>query len=215
MELSKAAILHQKVPPDWYERGIKENIFQRFWHYRRFRNVGKLIEPTGGKILDIGSADGTFTRVILGRSRADLVVGIDILPASISYAKKRFAKNKKLKFKVADAENLPFKKEEFDAVFALEVLEHVFEPKTVLVEIKRVLKKNGYVVFLVPTENLLFKFIWFFWVRTRGKIWQGTHVQKFDHENLEKLIENLSFEIVANKSFLIRMLKAVKAKPKK
>lgn len=213
MNVSKAAILHRNVPPDWYQRGIKENIFQRFWHYRRFRNVGKLIEPTGGKILDIGSADGTFTKVILDRSKADLIIGVDVLPASVAYARKRFARNKKLRFKIATAENLPFKQEEFDAVFALEILEHVFEPKKVLAEIKRVLKKSGYAIFLVPTENFLFQIIWFFWVRTRGKIWQGTHIQEFDNKKLESLVKKSGFKVVAQKNFLLGMMKAIKARP--
>jgi len=214
MKQKTAVELHQNVPPDWYERGIRENIFQRLWHYRRFRNVGKLIEPTGGKILDIGSADGTFTKIILERSKADLVIGIDALSPSVSYAKKRFARNKKLKFSVANAEDLPFKRGEFDAVFALEILEHLFTSQKVLAEAKRVLKKNGYLVILIPTENLLFRTIWFFWLKTRGKIWQGAHVQKFDHKKLEKLVKKSGFRIVAKKVFLLGMMKAVKAKPK-
>lgn len=210
MKLSEAAIIHRNVPPDWYERGIKENIFQRFWHSRRFSEVGKLIENSDGKILDIGCADGTFTKVILNHSGADLVIGVDILPSSISYAKKRFAKNKKLKFQVADAEELPFKRDEFDAVFCFEVLEHVFSPQKVLKETKRVLKRNAYAVFLVPTENLLFKIIWFFWENTKGWIWKGTHVQKFTNLQLNKLIEKTGFKIIAEKKFLLGMLEAVK-----
>lgn len=215
MKQKTAAELHKNVPPDWYVRGIKENIFQRFWHYRRFRNVGKLIEPIGGEILDIGSADGTFTKVILDRSKADLIIGIDALPSSVAYAKKRFVRNKKLRFKVATAENLPFKRGEFDAVFALEVLEHVFKPEKILAEIKRVLKKDGYLVVLIPRENLLFKVIWFFWVKTRGKIWRGTHVQEFDHNKLEGLLRKASFKIVVRKLFLLGMLKVIKARPKR
>ncbi|KKS10939.1 MAG: hypothetical protein UU67_C0091G0005, partial [Candidatus Daviesbacteria bacterium GW2011_GWB1_41_5] len=38
-----------------------------------------MIEPAGGKILDIGSADGTFTKVIIEKSKATKVVGIDVL----------------------------------------------------------------------------------------------------------------------------------------
>ncbi|HUV42552.1 MAG TPA: class I SAM-dependent methyltransferase [Patescibacteria group bacterium] len=214
MKPKTAAELHQNIPPDWYERGIKENIFQRFWHYRRFKNVGELTKPTGGKILDIGCADGTFTKVILDYSKADLVVGIDVLPPSVAYAKKKFARSKKLRFRVAQAEDLPFDNNEFDAVFALEVLEHVFKPEKVLAEIKRVLKKGGYVVFLVPSENLLFRIIWFFWVRSRGKIWKGTHIQKFDQIKLEKLIKKSGLIIVARKFFLLGMIKAVKAQKK-
>lgn len=211
---SKAAVLHQKVPPDWYQRGIKENLGQRYWHHRRFSEVGKLIEPTGGKILDIGSADGTFTKIVLDRAKADLVVGVDILPSSVAYAQKRFIKNKKLQFKIADAEHLPFPDNEFDAVFALEILEHVFDYRKVLAEIKRVSQKDAYMIFLVPTENLLFKIIWFFWENTKGRIWKGTHLNKFNHQKLNKIITSMDFTILIEKIFLLSMLKIIKVSKK-
>src|SRR3989344_6042742 len=107
-----ASKLHKNVPPDWYWRSIKENVFQKYWHGCRFEEVGKLVESSGGTILDIGSADG---------------------------------------------------------VFALEVLEHVFEPMEVFREVKRVLKKEGYGVFLVPSDNFLFKnIVWPVWTKFRG-----------------------------------------------
>jgi len=64
MSQKSAAEKHKNVPADWYYRSIKENIIQKYVHTRRFKEVAKLIEPTGGKILDIGSADGMFTSVI-------------------------------------------------------------------------------------------------------------------------------------------------------
>lgn len=81
-ELQNAASeLHKEVPPDWYKRSIKENVFQRFWHKRRFSEVAKLVERIkGGSVLDIGSADGTFSKVILDRSGADKLIGIENLP---------------------------------------------------------------------------------------------------------------------------------------
>lgn len=212
MKSLEAAILHRNVPPDWYKRGIKENIFQRFWHHHRFSEIRKLIEPTGGKILDIGCADGTFTKIILDHSKANLVIGIDILPSSMSFAKKRFSGNKKLKFMVADAENLPFKKEEFDAVFCLDTIEHFFNPQKVMKEIKRTLKKDGYVVILVHTGSILFKIIWFFWENTRGWVWKGTHVCDFSGRKLKNLIKDTGFEVLTEKKFMLGMYRTIKAK---
>ena len=74
-KLKLAEELHENIPPDWYYRSIQENIFQRYWHKRRFEEVGALIEPTGGRILDIGSADGVFTKVILDKSKASKIIG--------------------------------------------------------------------------------------------------------------------------------------------
>lgn len=209
-----ASELHKQVPPNWYYKSIYEdkNIFQRFVHSNRFKEVTKLIEPTKGRILDIGSADGVFTKVVLDKSNAKEIVGIDVLPASVKWANKHWKKEKRLKFMVADAHKLPFKSNSFDAVVALEVLEHVFEPVKVLSEIKRVMKKNAYGVFLVPAETLLFKFIWFFWTKYRGRIWKETHVHAYSGDFLVKLLKALGFKIVVDKKIIFGTLHLIKAK---
>jgi ubiquinone/menaquinone biosynthesis C-methylase UbiE len=213
MKLSEAAILHRNVPPDWYQRGIKENFFQKVWHYFRFKNLGKLIEPSRGKILDIGCADGTATKFILEQSKADLIIGVDVLQSSVDYAKKRF-KSSKLKFLMADAEKLPFEKNQFEAVFCLDSIEHFFEPEKVIREMRRVLKKDGYLVILVHTKSLLFRIIWFFWENTKGWVWKGTHIRKFSAEQLKKLIKNAGFEMIVERRFLLGMYQMVKARKK-
>lgn len=211
MKLSEAAILHRNVPPDWYQRGIKENFFQKLWHYWRFKNIGKLIEPTEGKILDVGCADGTMTKFILERSKASLVVGIDALQGSVDYAQKRF-KSRKLKFLVADAEKLPFEKGEFEAVFCLDSIEHFFEPEKAMRGMWRVLKKDGYLVILVHTNSPLFRIIWFIWENTRGWVWKGTHVHNFSGRKLCNLVRDTGFEILTEKEFMFGMYRIIKAK---
>lgn len=213
MKSSKAVSLHQNVPSDWYERGIKANLGQRYWHYRRFKEIGKMIEPVKGKALDVGCADGTFTKIIVKKTGAEEVVGIDVLQNSVNYAQKRFAGDSRFRFRVADASRLPFPDESFEAAFCLEVLEHVFSPEKVLAEVKRVLKKQGYAIFLVPSENLLFKIIWFFWLKTGGKVWRGTHLHQFDHHRLAHLIADCQgFTLVKEKNFLLGMLKVIKVR---
>lgn len=204
--------LHRNVPPDWYHRSIRENIFQRYWHGRRFNEVKKLIDKVDGNILDIGSADGVFTKVISDKSGAKKVIGIDVLKASVDWANKHWKKKKRLNFKVGDAHNLKFQNNEFDAVFSLEVLEHVHNPKKVLKEIKRVLKKDGYAVLLVPAENSLFKIVWFLWGFYRGKIWSDTHLHKYSNDQLVKLCKDVGFRVEANSKFILNMLHAIKVK---
>jgi hypothetical protein len=36
MNLEKLDIRHEEAPPNYYERGMKENFFQRIWHKKRF-----------------------------------------------------------------------------------------------------------------------------------------------------------------------------------
>ena len=49
-----------------------------------------------------------------------------------------------------DGRRLPFENEKFDAVVSFEVFEHVFNLPDLLMEIKRVTKKDGYLLLSVP-----------------------------------------------------------------
>ena len=207
---SRAVDLHKRVPRDHYARSIKQSFLHRFWHTTRFAQIGQMVEATGGKVLDIGSADGTFTRVLAEKSNADKVVGIDLLERSVSYAKRRFARSKVVSFKVADAHNLPFPDKTFDGVFCLETMEHVEEPIKVAEEIHRVLKDDGYSVVLVPNENLLFKVGWFGWELGPGSMWKGTHIQDLSAEEIIQILKIAKFKIKEKKLFMLGMLQAVK-----
>ena len=214
-DLKKSAFdLHKNVPPDWYYRSVNtgNNFVRKYVHLNRFKEVGSIIEPTGGKILDIGSADGVFTKVILDKSNAEQIIGIDVLKSSVDWANKHW-KDPRMKFMVADAHKLPFQRNSFDAVFALEVLEHVFEPVKVLQDVKRVLKKNGYAIFLVPAETLLFKLVWYFWTKyTASRIWKETHVHAYSGDFLSKLVKALGYKMEVDKKIIFGTLHLIKVR---
>lgn len=206
--------LHGRTPPNWYYQSLRVDPFQRYWHKRRFEEVGRLIEPIEGKVLDLGSADGVFSKVILDKSGAKSLIGIDVLEKSVAWANKHWKKTGKMKFLVRDAHDLNFKPETFDAVFSMEMLEHVANPEEVLNEVKRVLKRGGYAVFLVPTDSLLFRTVWFFWLRfyPRGWVWKDTHIQTYGGDALPKLCRKAGFKIEKDRKFLLGMLQAVKVR---
>lgn len=101
------------------------------------------------KILDVGCGDGNFTKLIAKACRAKEVYGIDVSERAI-----KIAKNNGIKaFKVdVDEENLPFRDNYFDAVYAGAIIEHLFDPDHFLDEIYRVLKPGGLLV--LDTPNL-------------------------------------------------------------
>ena len=199
--------IHEDVPADHYDRGIKENLFQKFWHHRRFAEVLKVAIPVEGPVLDIGCHSGTFTKQILSKIGTKEIYGIDISPAAIKRAKEKIPFGH---FIVADAEELPFENDFFNGVFCLEVLEHVDDPGAALKEINRVLKKGGYVVMLVPTDNRLFKIVWFMWT-FYYPVWKHAHVQSFQNNVLEKLMKEAGLKIENVKIFNSGMLKLVVA----
>ena len=88
---------HENVPPDYYETSIRDNLLQRFWHTSRFNKALSLVDKNKDDIiLDIGSADGTFTKILINKIRPKKLIGIDILKSSVDYASKRFKKNKNI-----------------------------------------------------------------------------------------------------------------------
>ena len=211
----KSAVeLHEHVPANWYHRSIKENIFQRYWHNRRFKEVKKFSEKVKGVILDIGAADGLFTEIVLKTTKAKKVIGIDVLKSSVDWANDYYKKNKKLEFKLGDAHKLNFPPSTFDAVYALEVLEHVHDPQKVLKEIKRVLKKGGHAILLVPAENLIFKIVWLLWNLSGRMIWKDAHLHHYSNDQLVKLCKDVGFEVVENNKFILNMLHLIKVRKK-
>lgn len=105
-------------------------------------------------VLDVGCGDGGLLEVV---SRSSSYTGIDISPTQLASFRKILRKNKRKKVRLVqgDITKLPFATESFDVALMCDVLEHVLEPTKVLVEIHRVVKKGGYIIFSIPNETLL------------------------------------------------------------
>lgn len=205
--ISKKLInLHENVSPDHYDKGIKKNVFQKYWHSKRIKEIIKLSVPTKGRLLDVGCHSGLLTKEIIKHVKPDDIYGIDISVRAIEKAKKRI---KNGKFKVADAHKLPYENSFFNVLFCLEMLEHVDYPKVVIRELYRVLKKDGYAIILVPTDNLLFRIVWFLW-NIRYSVWKHVHVQSFQNDLLERIVKKEEFKITLVKTFNFKMLKIIK-----
>lgn len=113
---------------------------------------------SAGRILDIGCGTGEFSGSFPNFS----YTGIDISPAYIAYAKKRYRRN----FIVMDAMHLQFAADSYDAVFIMAILHHLSQAQvnSVLQEAKRVVKTGGKVLILEDArikekENLFTKFV--------------------------------------------------------
>lgn len=208
----KLAQKHAEVPPDYYETGLENNLWQRIWHTRRIKEMLKIIPAGKEKYLDLGCHGGFLTQKAADKCQAREIWGIDVSLESVKYAQNKYPD---FHFTVADAANLPFDADSFDLITCFEMLEHVLGPRKILEEIKRCLKKGGEVVILVPTESLFFRIIWYFWTHLgRGKVWQETHINKIKADDLENILEKMGFKIIQTKKTHLGMLKAVQAKLK-
>lgn len=143
-----------QVPPDYYEKGVKTNIFQRIWHTKKLSTFKQIVNGIKCKrVLDVGCAGGTFTNNVSRIFPQAKITGIDIYSRAIEYGKKGYPH---INFICADVHNIPFRNRAFDLVICYETIEHLIDPLEVLKEIKRVLKKDGVALIAMDSGSVFF-----------------------------------------------------------
>ena len=136
----------------WSERGgIAENKKELFILSReKLRRALKGL-PKGTCVLDAGCGKGDYSIFIRGLGYK--VVGFDISPTAINAAREVIPD---IRFEIGSLEDeLPFKGDEFAAVWCSEVLEHLLDIHGALSEVNRVLIKDGLLVLTVPYHGLM------------------------------------------------------------
>lgn len=135
----------------FYDRisGVYDALADASEHEARQTGI-RLLGPTGGeRILEIGFGTGhAVVEIAAALSDAGRVVGVDISPGMLRVAERRVREGSlgnRIELRIADATELPFAPESFDAAFASFTIElfSAAEIPTVLAEVSRVLRPGG------------------------------------------------------------------------
>ncbi|WP_431798378.1 class I SAM-dependent methyltransferase (plasmid) [Cupriavidus metallidurans] len=126
------------------------------WGEMRVGIAGVLSElPRGGAWLDIGAGDGRYTSFLL--SRFEQVTAIDAdrsALAKLDAVNNNICRERLNIFEYNVVNSLPFSEETFDGVLSTGLL-HYFEEillKEILLDVHRVLRPRGFLVFDLSTE---------------------------------------------------------------
>ena len=165
---------------DYHWQGITGNIFNaNIFLQARYQTVLNQIPRKNKHIVvaDIGCGDGVLSYLIRKKSLAR-VFGVDPSLEAIMIArnKLRQLKIKDCSFKVGSGYELPFKNNYFDYVVLADVIEHVREPKKLLDETYRILKRNGIIILSSV-------------IRQEGKVGDHLHTREYTSLELIKLLE--------------------------
>jgi SAM-dependent methyltransferase len=124
-------------------------------NYRIVQEIERLCpDLRGKKILEVGAGTGVDS-IYLARKGAD-VVALDFSPESIKLMKRNAPKGRSFSIVQADAYNMPFADNSFDVVFSQGFVEHFTNPKPLVLEQRRVLKNDGYLIIDVPQTFSLY-----------------------------------------------------------
>ncbi len=201
-------MIQNPLPADYYDRSL-DNPIQRYWHNKRYKEVLRIIKPLNGQLLDIGCDCGTFTEKMKESNQNLNIVAVDLSKKFVKYAAGKYSD---IPYIISDGQCLPFEKESFDVMTCFEVLEHVVDPSAVIKETSRCLKKVGHFIVLVPNgDSLLFRLVWYLWLKGKGKPQREAHIHQFSESDLEKQLVTLGFMMTKKTKFLFGMLLLISA----
>lgn len=164
---------------EWRARAKRDLVF-RLWEKYRTSNNNEV-----QNILDFGCGTGVLQEEFEKRF-GGTGFGIDTSPEAIGYCRKRGLRRVR---KFAGS-RIPFKDNSFDLVTAIDVLEHIKDDLKALLEIKRVLKKNGLAILLVPAHRELWS--------TRDI--NLRHFRRYETGELESKCQKAGFKLLTSKN---------------
>lgn len=124
-------------------------------HARRFATALALVRQFSGKrVLDYGSGDGTFLALaMMEEASPATAVGAELLDDVIDDCRTRYSAEPQMSFVQVNALDGSEHARRYDAVFCMEVLEHVFDWEPELARMSRLLAAGGTLVVSVPVET--------------------------------------------------------------
>jgi SAM-dependent methyltransferase len=124
-------------------------------HRSRFAMAVTLAKQLQGScVLDYGCGDGTFLGMLAASGQGpQLAVGAELTPDIVNDCRDRFEGHPGLHFMLIADLGGAAEQGRYDAIYCMEVFEHVVEPRRLLEEFHRLLAPGGALVISVPIET--------------------------------------------------------------
>ena len=169
-----------------------------------FQNVRidllKLIpkNKTINRVLEIGCGDGSTGYFLKRDFGVKEIVGIEV-----NEAVKEEAKKKLDQVIITDIEELELSFEDnyFDCILLADVLEHLYDPWTILQKVYPLLKESGFILASIPNIqhwSILLKLISGKWDYTNTGILDVTHIRFFTEYSIKRMFIDAKYAIERN-----------------
>jgi len=157
------------------------------------------------KVLEIGAAYGETLFYLKQNGIASEVVGVDIFEDAKN--KQNYKPLDQFIFGDIEKIDLPEYFQHFDLILLADVLEHLFEPKSVLETLKKYLKEDGKIIISMPNiryYSALYKIVFKgdFKYEESG-IFDYTHVRFYCRKNIQELLETAGYKVLKKESSII------------
>lgn len=171
-----------------------------FWFQMRNKLILWALENYCGgfqSFLEIGCGTGFVLSGVARQYPAAHLSGSEIFVSGLDFAAKRIPGAKLMQM---DARGIPFENE-FDAVGAFDVLEHIEEDETVLSQLHNALNPGGFLLLTVPQHAWL-------WSPTDD---YACHQRRYSAAELLQKVKHAGFQVQRSTSFVTTLLPAMMA----
>lgn len=152
-------------------------------------------KPNAHNFLEVGCGTGFVISGIAKVHPEIALCGSEIFLAGLSYAAERVPA---AHFMQMDARHVPFLNE-FDAIGAFDLLEHIEEDEAVLVQLHSALKPGGVLLLTVPQHP---------WLWSASDEY-ACHVRRYTCPEIEAKVRESGFELLRSTSFVTTLLPAM------
>jgi len=185
---------YSAIPQGHYDRVLREgHPVRRLWHLSKFERVlDSLPARPGQAILDVGCFAGSFLS-LADPIRFSRQLGVDILPAQVSYAATRYGTAFRRFRHVRSIADLGGLAERFDCVTLIEVIEHLeaAEIRELLGHLARALVPGGKLVVTTPNHASAWPVLEMILNRLGDVSYEEQHLTRFSYFDLERRLAEL------------------------
>ncbi|MBE6049089.1 MAG: class I SAM-dependent methyltransferase [Clostridium sp.] len=189
---------------DTYDMGIKGEHAKKL--YKTL--MDKIKDENFKTVLDVGCGTGNMLNMIINKYNDVEAYGIDISDKMLLKAKEKLGDRAYLT--LGDSENLPYKDDKFDLIMCNDSFHHYPNPVNVLKEFHRVLKSGGVLILGDCWQPTVSRFIMNFCIKLG--VTNCGDVKMYSEQEICSMLrkasfKNIKFELVNDKSYLVKSVK--------
>lgn len=191
--------VYDAIPTGYYDAVFHRRCgIQSKWHHLKFDRLRRAMAGLTDH-LDIGCGAGTLVGTLGSGHRS---VGVDIAAGQIAYAQDHYGSPER-RFQRIEPGPLPFPDSSFDAVTAVELIEHLPHDQNVqlLKEAGRTLRPGGRLILSTPNYASLWPVLESLVNRFGGVSYADQHITRYTRSRLAALIAGCGFVDVAVEAY--------------